>query len=333
MYQTRVNAFLVFTLISHFLCAQQRSGMLPDLLSFTVEEGLPSRSINATLLDHRGMIWLATDNGLCVFNGLDVQIYNQYPGSALKLPSTQVNDIAEDQFGRLWVCSGKGLKVMSTDRSRMMSMQELGFTDSIFTKGHCFIEPHPRGGFWLLTSTNLFLLKFESGGVRLTSLGANPFPAYEKKQFLASPKGELWITARDEVAIWQGGEFTIYKYPYFLKQYNNVPAYLSDSYAQLSCLAGDSIVLIGNFDNGKHQIFKVNHEKRIWQPISNIDPAKSKLLAFLQLKQQVRAQTADSNDILLKDMIQDYQGNQWFVTNTGLYGVKDAKNQVFSHLS
>ena len=333
MYKTRVNIFLVFALIPLFLCAQQRNGLYADVLSFTVEKGLPSRSINETLLDHRGMIWLATDNGLCVFNGLDVQIYNQYPASALKLPSTQVNDIAEDQLGRLWICSGRGLKVMSTDRSRFMSMQELGFSDSIFTKGHCLIEPHPKGGLWLLTSTSLFWIKFEPQRLRLISLGPNPFPAYEKKLFLASKKGELWATARSEVAIWQNGKFTIYKYPYFLNQPNTPRSYLSDSYAELSCLAGDSIVLIGNFDNGKHQIFKINHEKRTWQPISNTDPAKSKLLAFLQLKQQLRAQTADSNDILLKDMIQDYQGNQWFVTNTGLYGVKDAKNEIFSHLA
>ena len=171
MYKTRVNIFLVFALIPLFLCAQQRNGLYADVLSFTVEKGLPSRSINATLLDHRGMIWLATDNGLCVFNGLDVQIYNQYPASALKLPSTQVNDIAEDQLGRLWICSGRGLKVMSTDRSRFLSMQELGFSDSIFTKGHCLIEPHPKGGLWLLTSTSLFWIKFEPQRLRL---GAKP---------------------------------------------------------------------------------------------------------------------------------------------------------------
>jgi ligand-binding sensor domain-containing protein len=42
----------------------------------TLEDGLPSRLVNATVQDKAGFIWFATANGLCRFDGKDFKTFN-----------------------------------------------------------------------------------------------------------------------------------------------------------------------------------------------------------------------------------------------------------------
>jgi hypothetical protein len=61
------------------------------------QDGLPSNSVYNILQDSKGYIWLATDDGLCRYDGFEYRVYK----SPLQV-SLAGSNIAEDKFGRIW---------------------------------------------------------------------------------------------------------------------------------------------------------------------------------------------------------------------------------------
>lgn len=74
--------------------------------NFTVNEGLPSNSINAIFKDSRGQLWIGTDAGLCNFDGKIFKVYSTSDG----LVGNNIFSITEDKEGNLWLgCKGGGV--------------------------------------------------------------------------------------------------------------------------------------------------------------------------------------------------------------------------------
>ena len=70
---------------------------------------IPNMTIHSFAQDAKGYVWVATDNGLCRYNGHDYQHYchdADEPGSLL---SDQVLSLATDGAGVLWVATGGGV--------------------------------------------------------------------------------------------------------------------------------------------------------------------------------------------------------------------------------
>ncbi len=61
-------------------------------------EGLPSNTVYATLEDRRGFVWLATDRGVCRYNGIDFETFTVEDG----LADNEVFSLFEDSKGRIW---------------------------------------------------------------------------------------------------------------------------------------------------------------------------------------------------------------------------------------
>ena len=66
---------------------------------YTTNDGLPSNSIYRSILDDRGFLWIATDNGLAKFDGKNFKIYTTAHG----LPDNEITDIFMDSSHRIWV--------------------------------------------------------------------------------------------------------------------------------------------------------------------------------------------------------------------------------------
>ena len=82
------------------------------ILQFSEEEGLPGNSINASLIDKQGMVWLATNKGLCMYTGEFLYVYtitNEAPQGNNFLITSMIND----GIGRIWMSTaGDGIYVM-----------------------------------------------------------------------------------------------------------------------------------------------------------------------------------------------------------------------------
>lgn len=85
---------------------------------------LSARFVLTIFEDHRGILWIATNNGLNSFDkekGLFNRYYND-PKNSNSISSNNVGvwiggNIAEDQQGNLWISSDKGLNKLNRDRT------------------------------------------------------------------------------------------------------------------------------------------------------------------------------------------------------------------------
>ncbi len=68
-------------------------------VSFTINQqnGLPSNTVYDLLHDSRGFLWVATENGIARFNGIEFTSYDHK-----KVRSKAVSGLFEDKFGRIW---------------------------------------------------------------------------------------------------------------------------------------------------------------------------------------------------------------------------------------
>ncbi|MGA1978654.1 MAG: two-component regulator propeller domain-containing protein [Bacteroidales bacterium] len=74
--------------------------------NITINDGLPSNSIQCIFKDSRGYYWFGTEAGLCRFDGINYKVYTQQDG----LAGNRIWSITEDTQGNLWIaCYGKGI--------------------------------------------------------------------------------------------------------------------------------------------------------------------------------------------------------------------------------
>ena len=72
----------------------------------SVEDGLTQSTINSILADKDGFIWLATDNGINIYDGYSIK---QIPGPNNSFMDTSVDFIKQDSLGFIWISVDEGL--------------------------------------------------------------------------------------------------------------------------------------------------------------------------------------------------------------------------------
>lgn len=82
-------------------------GQSYHFLNLTVEDGLPQNEVYDLLQDQRGAIWMATQQGVAVYDGVQFSYYNTQSG----LPSNIIYCFYEDVKGHIWIGTHKGLCV------------------------------------------------------------------------------------------------------------------------------------------------------------------------------------------------------------------------------
>jgi len=93
-------------LILFFVWGSSINGQRYPFTVIGVKEGLPQSSVFKIMQDKQGYIWMATEGGLCRFDGYTFNNYSLYNG----LGSKFVSDIKFDNEGRLWASTmGKGI--------------------------------------------------------------------------------------------------------------------------------------------------------------------------------------------------------------------------------
>lgn len=95
--------FLLLTAIFNFTSLYSQNYYTRNI---TIENGLPSNSVQAIFRDSRGYMWIGTEAGLCRYDGTDFRIYTTADG----LPGNRIWSITEDDKGDLWLaCYGNGI--------------------------------------------------------------------------------------------------------------------------------------------------------------------------------------------------------------------------------
>jgi len=99
---------------------------------------LSRNNINCIYSDHRGLLWLATADGLSAFNPQDMHFTNfRNPSKVDNASVNYMTDIIEDDQGRLWVSSLGGIDLVHVNYSQ--GVPSVSFEDLPLTSP---LEPH-----------------------------------------------------------------------------------------------------------------------------------------------------------------------------------------------
>jgi len=96
------------------------------------EEGLSSNWVLALARDHRGFLWIGTQDGLYRYDGNRAVAYRHVPSDPHSLPSPVAGVLFEDSRGRLWVGSrwgSQGMALYDRGRDRFQRLPLAGSPD------------------------------------------------------------------------------------------------------------------------------------------------------------------------------------------------------------
>jgi len=88
--------------------SQQTGGIFYHL---TTKNGLSSNRVNEVLQDRKGYYWIATDDGLNLFDGTSCKIFRNIKDDSSSLSNNSCEYIVEDDLGNVWVGTQSGVSI------------------------------------------------------------------------------------------------------------------------------------------------------------------------------------------------------------------------------
>lgn len=74
-----------------------------DVAVFTTKDGLAQNAVRSIVKDKYGFMWFGTWNGLCRYDGYQIQTYRTIDGDTCSLPNNRIHRLYKDAAGNLWV--------------------------------------------------------------------------------------------------------------------------------------------------------------------------------------------------------------------------------------
>lgn len=101
---------VILTGIGNILNAQKvNEGLHPFFDHISTINGLSGNQINCLFRDHRGFLWIGTQNGLNEYDGHHVTVYKHNRFDSTSIVSSNILSITEDDSGYLWLGTIKGV--------------------------------------------------------------------------------------------------------------------------------------------------------------------------------------------------------------------------------
>lgn len=173
----------------------------PVFRKLGVADGLPSSQVPALIQDHRGLIWIATEDGLANYDGVGFRVFRNDPADPLSLPCNDVQAVFEDRQQRLWVgCSERGL-VWLRDRQQGHFQQ---FVETDGSSLDVFGIEQRADGQLLLATYQKGVLRFDPEHGHLVGLHQQipalaPLAKAIVLELLLDARGDLWLADLDGV--------------------------------------------------------------------------------------------------------------------------------------
>jgi signal transduction histidine kinase/ligand-binding sensor domain-containing protein/ActR/RegA family two-component response regulator len=158
--------------------------------------GLPNLDVRSMVQDHRGFLWVATDNGLYRYDGDRFRSFTTEDG----LPAPQVEAIHETVDGVLWVATLSGMARLSGERFTPVDLSPL--------KGIFALASDKTGRLYVGTSKGLLIGPNSAQGPNAAYSSyriASQTPQIVKSVSI-SPLGEIWYTCNRQICRLDGNQ-------------------------------------------------------------------------------------------------------------------------------
>lgn len=187
MKQKRTLAFVTL-LFLHISSIFAYSGIL-----FTADHELPNSLVNKIVQTSDGMVWIATENGLSMFNGSSFRTYYHKDGNDRSLAANFVRSLCADNQGHLLVGTTQGLQAYcrATDDftpvilDKRVGIKEPGNVSDIFLVAD---------NKFLVTGYYTFFLSFDKKGQPQVSACNATGKDFRPNHCIVDQHGCIWLT-------------------------------------------------------------------------------------------------------------------------------------------
>ncbi|MEO7311688.1 MAG: two-component regulator propeller domain-containing protein [Chitinophagaceae bacterium] len=174
-------------------------------VSFTFEhistqDGLAHRVVNDIMQDHKGYIWMATQNGLQRYDGKRFMSWHKVFGDPFSLPSDNVGKIFEDHANNIWVVCHNGVAILNTSNNQLHRIPlDSGSSYSDLSVFHFFEDS--KHNIWMGTK-EAGLLWFNAKKANFTRASAYlPPHRWRFKTIIEEPAtGNYWLGSDSGIA-------------------------------------------------------------------------------------------------------------------------------------
>ena len=193
------------------------------------DQGFPGDIVYSMMQDCHGMMWIATDNGLCRFNGEYLEIYSFIEENYAGGPE-EVSKMVEDKKGRIWIYTAEGIYVFdhttgvvrktklsfgfNNGCDMLMDSRGLVWLGTVHD-GVFIIDPEKEtfrqaakwgnaehlvedagGNIWVGTAIGLGIINYETGVIRFLN-NKNGLPSNHVTSLFKDSKNQIWTTTSE----------------------------------------------------------------------------------------------------------------------------------------
>lgn len=242
----------------------------------TIADGLSNRTILDLHQDQWGFIWIATDDGLNMYDGYSFTIFRNNPIDSLSISSNSIQCIEEDADGNLWVGTKNGLNFYNRylkQFERFLSNDTIKGTISN-NNVRCLLLDS-ENNLWAGTAKGLNRYDQATKTFKHFFSNANDPIALSGnyiRDILEDSKKRIWIGSSNGLSMMNKHEYT------FVNFYHNPEDVSSLSSSKITAIAedGDHTLWVGTVDKGLNKkslsgdtFLRYMHEENDPQSIAN----------------------------------------------------------------
>ena len=297
-------------------------GQTTFIKHYSTKDGLPSNSCYFTLQDRKGYIWVATDAGVCRFDGKVFEIFSIDDG----LPDNQIVKLYEDSQGRIWFSALNGQlsyysggKIFNDKNEK--SLKLLNFNSVVVS----FFEDSKKN-MWFGTNRNL-LAKWDGKSLK-KYVSANPASQFINTTMYEDVNGKIWANSTDCLHSFNGRTV--------VREKNTM---LPLSFKTVQYLAGQTLLFLDkrglNLRKGGYQQLLLKVDSNLLKNNPGYFYGEKRGELWLSNNAGVFHIDSIGNQnrylpgIMTSQVIRDSRQNMWFTTNNGIYMLPEKSKRLY----
>ncbi len=165
---------------------------------FSTNDAISSSLINLIYQDSRNYIWIATEDGLNKYDGVQFSVYKNNPNDSTTIKNNYVKSLFEDSSGQFWVGSITGLQIYNRATDNFSEVP-LYNNDSLVTPHITCIIENRDNEIWM-TSSEQGVIRFnrEKGIYQTDQRISSRLSSMYLTYIFQDSKGVFWIASENQ---------------------------------------------------------------------------------------------------------------------------------------